>query len=343
MRTPITALVLAGCALAAGAWQQPAQAKLDGGEQLAEAARAVLEALTPEQRASALYAVDAPQKLDFHFIPRARPGLHLKEMNPEQRARVARLLTVALGAESAAQVDAVRSLDDVLRWMAESEGGKADHRDSLLYALAIFGSPDARQPWAFRFEGHHVSVTVSCDGRGGVSFSPFFLGAAPALVQKGPRAGLRPLGEEQDLGLQLFAGLSEKQRTQAALGTDVPNDLLIMPGAELKRLEPAGLSSQELDAAQRQLLQRLIAAYAGDAAPEFRDASLDPAAEAWFAWSGAGARDQLHYYRVQTARLVIEFVTTQGDVNHVHSYWRDLERDLTRDWMLRHLAGEQAR
>ena len=270
--------VLSGCALAAGAWQEPALSGQGAADRLPAAARAVIEILTPEQRASALYAVDAPEKLDFHFIPRARPGLSLKEMSAEQRARVAHLLVVALGAEAAAQVDAVRSLDDVLRWMVESQGGKADHRDSALYALAIFGTPDARQPWAFRFEGHHVSVTVSCDGQGGISFSPFFLGASPAQVAQGPRAGLRALAAEQDLGLELFAGLSEVQRKQAFLGQDVPADLLIMPGAELKNLQPAGLSSKALDESQRLLLQRLISAYVGDTAPEFRDASLDPAA-----------------------------------------------------------------
>lgn len=335
---------LSGCALCAGVWQEPASsAPQDASGRLAAAAQAVLELLSPEQRAAVTFDLDAPERLDWHFIPRDRPGLALKDMSEEQRARVSHLLVVALGAEAAAQVDAVRSLDDVLRWMAESQGGSAPHRDSTLYDLAIFGVPDAKRPWAFRFEGHHVSVTVACDGQGGVSFSPFCLGAAPARVEKGPRAGLRPLAAEQDLGLQLYASLSEAQRAKALLGQDVPSDLLIMPGAELKRLEPAGLSTQDLEPAQRELLQRLIAAYVTDTAPEFRDAGLAGADEAWFAWAGAGPREQLHYYRVQTARLVIEFVTTQGDLNHVHSYWRDLERDLTRDWMLRHLAEERNR
>lgn len=332
---------LSGCAICVGAWQEPARSADGAASPLAEAAQNVIALLSPEQRAIAMFELKAPERLDWHFIPRDRPGLMLKEMSAEQRERVAHLMRTALGAEGAAQVDAVRSLDDVLRWMAESQGGKADHRDSGLYDLAIFGTPEAKQPWAFRLEGHHVSVTVACDGQGGVSFSPFFLGAAPARVEKGPHTGLRPLAAEQDLGLQLFAGLSEEQKKTAFLGKDVPNDLLIMPGAELRRLEPAGLSSKKLDDAQRQHLQRLIASYLDDRAPEFREGGDDPAGEAWFAWAGGGAREELHYYRVQTARLVIEFVTTQGDVNHVHAYWRDLERDLTRDWMLRHLAAEQ--
>ncbi len=85
---------------------------------------------------------------------------------------------------------------------------------------------------------------------------------------------------------------------------------------------------------------RLLDDYLGDAAPELLDPAWRNADGASFAWAGAGERQQLHYYRVQTARMVIEFVTTQGDVNHVHAYWRDLERDLTRNWMLAHLAEE---
>jgi hypothetical protein len=333
---------LAALALGLGVRQEPA-AVPESHARLAAAARAVIESLTPEQRAAALFAADAPQRHDWHFIPRARPGLLLKDMTAEQRARTEALLRAALGAHGAEQVTTVRELDDVLRWMVERGGGKAEHRDSLLYALAIFGEPDPRAPWAFRFEGHHVSVTVSCDGQGGIAFSPFFLGAAPALVRDGPRAGLRALAAEQDLGLELFAGLSDEQRARAYLGRDVPNDVLIAPGAELRRLEPAGLPDSELDPAQRLALARLVAAYLEDTEPALREPGLAEPGEAHFAWAGGGERDALHYYRVQTARIVIEFVTTQGDVNHVHAYWRDFERDLTRDWMLRHIASESVR
>ncbi len=339
---PRLLLLIAAVVLGAAAHQEPDSSEsAEAG--IRDAARALIQSFTPEQRSAALFAADAPQRLDWHFTPRVRPGLPLKDMSEEQRAGVGMLLTAALGPAGAAQVRTVRELDDVLRWMAERGGGKADHRDSLLYSLAIFGEPEAGKPWAFRLEGHHVSVTVACDGQGGVAFSPFFLGAAPALVRDGPRAGLRALAAEQDLGLEFFAGLSDGQRALAYLGRDVPNDVLIPPGADLARLEPAGIAVSGLDEPQRVLLARLIAAYLDDTLPALRDPGLSEPGEAHFAWAGAGERDALHYYRVQTARIVIEFVTTQGDVNHVHAYWRDFERDLTRDWMLRHIASESVR
>jgi hypothetical protein len=258
--------------------------------------------------------------------------LLLKDMRADQRAAVDALLTAALGAGGARQVAEVRTLDDVLRWQVERGGGTADHRDSLLYSLALFGTPDARQAWAFRFEGHHVSITVAFDGRGNASFSPSFLGAAPMRVMEGPHVGLRPLAAEQDLGLQLRASLTPAQLERATVAAAPPNDVLVPPGAELRRCEPAGLPASELDAAQRDLLARLIGAYLGDAASDLLDPRLLASDAAWFGWAGGQREDELHFYLVQTPRLLIEFVTTQGSTQHVHAYWRDLERDLTRDW-----------
>lgn len=299
---------------------------------VAQAAAGVLELLTPEQRSATLYAADAPQRLDWHFTPRERPGLLMKDMRPDQRAAVEALLAAALGPHGARQVAEVRALDDVLRWQVERDGGRADHRDSLLYSLAVFGEPAARRAWSFRFEGHHVSITVSFDAQGNASFSPCFLGASPMRVAEGPRTGLRPLAAEQDLGLRLRATLTPAQLERATVAAAPPSEVLLPPGAELRPLEPAGLPARELDAAQRELLGQLIGAYLEDASPDLLDPRLRESDAVSFGWAGGQREDELHFYLVQSPRMLIEFVTVQGNVGHVHAYWRDLERDLTRDW-----------
>ena len=53
---------------------------------LGERARRFVGLLDPLQRRAALYAYDAPARLDWHYVPRSRPGLAFRGMNAEQRA-----------------------------------------------------------------------------------------------------------------------------------------------------------------------------------------------------------------------------------------------------------------
>jgi hypothetical protein len=43
--------------------------------------------------------------------------------------------------------------------------------------------------------------------------------------------------------------------------------------------------------------------------------------------AGSFERGQPHYYRVQGGAFVLEYDNTQNEANHVHSLWRDLDRD----------------
>ena len=74
----------------------------------------------------------------------------------------------------------------------------------------------------------------------------------------------------------------------------------------------------------------------------------DVAAEEWakiekagleklhFAWAGGLERGQPHYYRVQGGAFVLEYDNTQNEANHVHSLWRDFDRDFGADLLGEH-------
>jgi hypothetical protein len=66
----------------------------------------------------------------------------------------------------------VRLLEGVLR---EQQGS---WRDPGRYYLSVFGTP-GRFPWAWRFEGHHLSLNVALPAAGHVAVTPFFVGAHP--------------------------------------------------------------------------------------------------------------------------------------------------------------------
>jgi hypothetical protein len=67
------------------------------------------------------------------------------------------------------------------------------------------------------------------------------------------------------------------------------------------------------------------------------DTTLDAVHLAWVRHSG-----QLHYYRLQGARLLIENDNTQSRANHAHSVWRDPMSDFGYDALESHRAAYHA-
>ena len=55
------------------------------GEEMAAAAGKFLDSLRPEQRAKATFELQGDERLDWHFIPKVRKGLTLKDMTEAQR------------------------------------------------------------------------------------------------------------------------------------------------------------------------------------------------------------------------------------------------------------------
>jgi len=98
----------------------------------------------------------------------------------------------------------------------------------------------------------------------------------------------------------------------------------------------------KLTAKQRDMLMTVIDSYASAMAPDIASERLDRIKKAGvekvtFAWAGAAARGERHYYRVQGPTFLIEFDNSQNDGNHVHSIWRDFNGDFGRDLLREHL------
>src|SRR5262249_44562751 len=69
-----------GLALWAGAYVEQT------GTRMAVAADRFLTSLSRDQAAKVSYPFDSAERLDWHFIPRARKGLPIKELSSEQRS-----------------------------------------------------------------------------------------------------------------------------------------------------------------------------------------------------------------------------------------------------------------
>src|SRR5437016_247004 len=181
-------------------------------EEMADAANNLLATLTPEQRAKTVYDWKAEERFDWHFIPKPRKGLPLKEMTPSQRALAHALLSSALSQRGYAKATTIMSLEQVLFDLEN----RAPNRDAEVYYFTIFGKP-ADATWGWRVEGHHLSLNFALAGGQVLAVTPSFFGANPAEVREGPRKGLRVLADEEDLARKFMTSLEAGQR-QVALG-----------------------------------------------------------------------------------------------------------------------------
>ncbi len=312
-----------GLAVWAGAYADRA------GNSMYEAASRLTAALDDGQKAKGMFAFDSPERLNWHFIPRPRKGLPVKEMNSAQRALAFGLLHTGLGASGYLKATTIMSLEQILKDM---EKGSGPTRDPELYYFSLFGTPSEWGKWGWRVEGHHLSVNITLDEGKIVSATPIFFGSNPGEVREGPRKGLRVLADLEDRALRLVQSLSDAQKKSALLAEKAPPEIRA-PNTPQPPTEAAeGVAYADLDDRQRTAMRELVESYALDMPPEVSRVWLDEIRKAGpdtikFAWFGPADRTQPHAYRVQGPTFLIEFNNTQNGANHIHSIWRNMLGD----------------
>ena len=309
---------------------------------MAGAAGRFLAALSPEQRAQAVFAFESDERFRWHFVPGfPRKGLPIKSMTEPQRKLAHDLLRTGLSQNGYLTYTAIIQLETILRVI---ENGDGPVRDPELYLFSVFGTPSATGTWGWRVEGHHVSLHFTVVNGTVVASAPSFAGANPAEVRDGAQKGQRTLAAQEDTARALVMALDPSQRSTAVFSTNAPRDIVTGNMGRIEPLAPAGIKASALTAPQREQLMRVIETYASlmadDVAAE-RMARIQQAGTGniTFGWAGGLARGDRHYYRVQGPTFLIEFDNTQGNGNHVHSVWRDFNGDFGRDLLREHLRA----
>jgi hypothetical protein len=307
---------------------------------MATAAKGFLTTLDAAQLAKAQWAFDSEERFNWHYIPRTRQGLPLKEMTPAQRDAAVALLKTGLSASGFTRAESIRSLELVLRAME-----KRDSRDPEMYFFTVFGTPGAAA-WGWRYEGHHLSQNWTVVAGKAVSTSPAFLGANPAEVLDGPMKGTRALVAEADLGWALLNGLDARARARALVAGPAPAEIVTTNARKVAILENAGLAAADMSPKEQGLLMALIDAHASVQAPALaaqRIAAIKANGfeKVRFAWMGATtlAPGAAHYYRIQGPTFLIEYDNTQNNANHQHIVWRDFTGDFGGDALAAHYAA----
>src|SRR6266540_3368829 len=156
---------------------------------MATAATELLRGLDDEPLAATRYPFDDEAvRRWIEYRPRERPGASLAERDGRSRKAAHRLLATGLSPHAYAQAMTIMALEEVL----DRAEGWQEGRHSDDYRVVVFGDPALDDRWGWRFEGHHVSVTMTIvDDR--VYPTPVFLGANPATVSYAGRPVVRPL------------------------------------------------------------------------------------------------------------------------------------------------------
>ncbi|HXT71976.1 MAG TPA: DUF3500 domain-containing protein [Vicinamibacterales bacterium] len=331
--------LVAGLVLVLGVGAHVAeQARPEAG--MARAAGDFLKTLDDAQRAKATFAFDSEERFNWHFIPRERKGLPLKEMTAAQRDAAFALLKTGLSASGFSRAETIRSLELVLRAMENRNS-----RDPEMYFFSIFGNPGDAS-WAWRYEGHHAAQNWTIARGKAVATSPAFFGANPAEVMDGPQKGTRAITAEGDLAWALLDGLVGRSREVAIVSATAPTEIVTGNSRKAAVQENSGVLVREMSAKERGLFMALLDAHIHTQAPALAAERLARIKAAGienirFAWMGAIKRapGAAHYYRIQGPTFLIEYDNVQNNANHQHVVWRDFKGDFGDDLLAMHYAA----
>ncbi len=366
-------------------------------QEVVAATQGFLALLSEEQRAAAVLPFDNPYRTRgfCYVLARCREdnvGLRISQLTVPQKIALNTVLMKSYSGAGYSRAIQTMNREGLLEEMEGAHRTNPEkykvigspqmpdwapppNRGGGEYYLAIFGEPaaavgsSAATPWGMRFEGHHLSLNLTFDGRGEqptIGTMPMFFGSSPMIVPESPAAeegeytrwqteeGQQMLNREAWLGRSFLQSLDGNAMGQGAWselptadlkgGTDVPLD-----AASYLKSEKPGLPVAAMSPLQQQLLWDFVNEFLKmEAHQQVDEAALKASlAEAKVWWFGdRNNPDGELYLRVQSDRYLVELmqsntfgvVSSDVEANHVHSSFRDLQNDWDHDSLGEHLS-----
>ncbi len=310
---------------------------------MTKAAKRFVESLSGDQRDKTIYEYMDGERIFWYYPPVNRHGIPLRDMDDDQRQLAYSLMETGLTDRSFDQAKLIIEHESVLGPLEKEAGVTSFVRDPDLYYWTVFGDPGSdKEPWGWRVEGHHVSLNFSLWGDKFLSMTPFFFGANPAEVRKGPKKGLRILDQREDLAFELMNSLDKGQSSKATIYGEAPYDILTYNASRVSLPPEEGLPASKMNDTQKDILRNLVNVYVNQVRTDMAQEKLQRLEEEGFdglhwAWGGPIEEGREHYYRIHGGNFVVEFDNRQNGANHIHSVWRDVENDFANDVLREHL------
>jgi len=295
-----------------------------------KAAEAFLAALTKEQRAKTVFAVDDPEWrkwMNQHFY--VRQGVGFKEMTEAQRETAFGLLRASLSAKGLKLSQDIMRLNHTL---GELNNNDFEQYGEWLYWITLMGEPSDKEPWGWQLDGHHLIINYFVIGDQ-VVMTPAFMGSEPVIAHAGKYKGTAVMQVEQDKGLAMINALDETQRKKAIIQVSkTGNNNVSEAFKDNVTLEYAGIRASEFTAKQKEQLLDLIGAYVRnmrDAHAKVKMGEVRQHIEkTHFAWIGGTGPKDVFYYRIQSPAILVEFDhQLPVGLRHLASNPRAVERE----------------
>src|SRR5215468_6624620 len=146
MRIPVVLRGLVTFVLSAALAYSFADPTIDS---MVQTAKAFLASLDEPQRTSASFDFGNDERENWHFIPKPRKGLPLREMTPTQKSLAHALLSAGLSTRGYIKATEIMSLEEILKKL---EQGRGPERDPEGYFFSVFGTPSENGVWGYRIE-----------------------------------------------------------------------------------------------------------------------------------------------------------------------------------------------
>ncbi|NQZ56959.1 MAG: DUF3500 domain-containing protein [Lentisphaeraceae bacterium] len=331
------------------AYSKPAatlQAEHSATSNMCRAAELFIKSLNDQQLAQATFDFEDTIRSTWAYLPDKyikpngiRTGLKIKDMTPQQRILAYGLLNSALSQKGALTVNTIMALEQVLYDLER----KNPIRDPHLYYLSVFGNPSKSKTWAWRFEGHHLSLNITLINGQNLAVTPNFYGGNPGIVKTGKFQGLQVLAEEENIARDLALSLTSTQLKKALISNKPPRDIYSKSKTKIERSFfdlKQGITYKDLDADQKEKLLKLIKVYTekfrpGLLAQKVRT-PLNETESMVFAWAGSLEKAEGHYYRIVTENHLIEYDNVQNKASHPHCVWREFDGDFGENLLMKH-------
>ncbi|MEM6901681.1 MAG: DUF3500 domain-containing protein [Pseudomonadota bacterium] len=296
-------------------------------------ATSLLTMLDEDQRRDAAFEFDSSTRQRWNFMGyfSPKPGLPLERMSADQKAATLDLLRTGLSTDGFKKAEDIMLLQEVLRERGGPSGQSKDR-----FSIAIFGQPSTDQPWAWRFEGHHITLSFTLIGTEVISVTPSSFSSNPNEVDSGRYAGLVALKGEEEFARTLYGDLTGNNRGRALIRDTGFGNILTRAGREdmLEQAPRQGVPLADLTISQRDLARRLIDVYAVDhlaptlASVQQNRLDAEDLDAMTFSWAGSDQVGEMWYYRLHGDHTLIEFGTLRGQPLHMHTIRHDLQHNL---------------
>lgn len=322
--------------------------------------------LTADQRKLLTYPINDEERFNWHYVPRERKGLPLKQMTPDQRRAAMAMLKTGLSDQGYEKAMSIMDMENVLR-VIDNRPPNDTYRDPENYAFTIFGEPSDKNPWSWRIEGHHLSLQfLSLTGQV-LAQTPTFFGSNPGIltydthmadkrmadprVNNLPQKGRQILKKETEQAFALLKTLDADQRKKAVIAAVAYPEIVTTNKRKVSLEKMDGLMLSDMKADQRKLFLDLLQIYmtnyritlAKQQMGKLEKAGLDSLR---FAWAGDLTPElgegKGWYYRIHGPTILIEYDNTQTNANHIHTVVRDLTNDFGEDLLQEHYKNSHA-